>query len=90
MLCLLHPSAYLSVKVEGGGVGRCGWYGHDAKAKPSEAELVGLCTRDRRASGGWEGSQGRRTRAAFSPLNPVASVMSRQLGSHLTWGVKRP
>ena len=82
MLCLLYPSAYLSVKVEGGGVGRYGWYGHDAKAKPSEAELVGLCTRERRASGGWEGSEGR-TRAVFSRV--LASESSCICNEQATW-----
>ena len=54
MLCLLYPSTYLSVKVESGGVGRYGWYGHDAKAQLSEAELVGLCSeREGPGEGGW-------------------------------------
>lgn len=51
MLCLLYPSAYLSVKVEGGGVGRYGWYGRDAKAQPSEAEFLSLCSRAREGPG---------------------------------------
>lgn len=37
-----------------------------------------------------QGKPGWKDRATFSPLHPVASVMSRQLGSHLTWAVKRP
>lgn len=63
MLCLLYPSAYLSVKVEGGGVGRYGWYGRDAKAEPSEAEFLSLCSRERRP----RGSQGGRTEPRSRP-----------------------
>ena len=49
-----------------------------------------MCTRERKPRGRAGGEPGEKIELHFFPLNPVACVMSRQLGSHLTWGVKCP